>query len=54
MLLQLGMMLMKMVAFSKIVIAGGGIIGNSVSYYLAKLNIAKNIIDTSIVYSILH
>ena len=34
-----------MVAFSKIVIAGGGVIGNSVSYYLAKLNIASTIID---------
>mmetsp|Transcript_30128 Transcript_30128/g.51482 ORF Transcript_30128/g.51482 Transcript_30128/m.51482 type:complete len:371 (-) Transcript_30128:1132-2244(-) len=34
-----------MVAFSKIVIAGGGIIGNSVSYYLAKLNIATTVID---------
>ena len=34
-----------MVAFSKIVIAGGGIIGNSVAYYLAKLKIATTIID---------
>lgn len=34
-----------MVAFSKIVIAGGGIIGNSVAYYLAKLKIASTIID---------
>lgn len=37
---------MEMVAFSKIVIAGGGIIGNSVSYYLAKRhNIATTVID---------
>jgi glycine/D-amino acid oxidase-like deaminating enzyme len=34
-----------MVAFSKIVIAGGGVIGSSISYYLAKANIASTIID---------
>lgn len=34
-----------MVAFSKIVIAGGGVIGNSVSYYLAKRSISCTIID---------
>ena len=34
-----------MVAFSRIVIAGGGIIGNSVAYYLAKKNLKCTIID---------
>ncbi len=35
-----------MVAYSKIVIAGGGVVGNSISYYLAKRHgISCTIID---------
>jgi ribulose 1,5-bisphosphate synthetase/thiazole synthase len=34
-----------LMAYSTILIAGGGIIGNSISYYLAKRGISCTIID---------
>mmetsp|Transcript_7359 Transcript_7359/g.13237 ORF Transcript_7359/g.13237 Transcript_7359/m.13237 type:complete len:372 (-) Transcript_7359:376-1491(-) len=34
-----------MVAFTKIVIAGGGIVGNAIAYYLAKQNVCVTLVD---------